>query len=189
MTWKQGPVTCTRQMGKKTKVYFFWRHINIEPPALWTTTQAMGKQKERKCHLKYCTKFISEVWFCLRPYSFVSIVPCSVILRLFLCRRADSTPCSTILLISQSLTHTLLPSFLPPLLFSLVNFLYRQNILLLNQINMGMHGIPHIRWKNMKNKIMYDLLAHIGVKGTERWNFPKWSFIFHKLRAGVGRFL
>lgn len=45
---------------------------------------------------------------------------------------------------------------------------------------MGMHGIPHIRWKKI---IIYDLLAHIGVKGTEQWSLPKLSIIFHKNEA------
>lgn len=58
---------------------------------------------------------------------------------------------------------------------------------------MGMHGTPH-----NKNKVVNDLLAHIGVKGTERWSLPKWSFSIHKneaeatkagIRAGVVRFL
>lgn len=116
------------------------------------------------------------MWLCLRPYSVVLIALCLVILGLFICCRADNafsevkkTPCSNLL----SHKHSFLP--FPPLCITHSAFLYRQEILLMNQIKMGMHGIPYIRWKIYIKKIIHDLLAHIGVKGTEWGSSPKWS--------------
>lgn len=84
------------------------------------------------------------------------------------------------LLISHSLSHKH-----SLLLFPVLHMWhsYTNRLLLLNHISMGMHGIPHMKGNNIKNKIICDLLAHFGVKDTEWRGLPDWSFIFHKFEA------
>lgn len=140
-------------------MYFFWRHVNISAPALWNINPREEKgNRKRKCQLKYCTKFVSEMWHCLRPYSVVLIALCLVVkLGLFISPQTESTFSevkNTMQQPSVPRSQPLTNSFCPCTLL----FLYRQKIL--NEAHKYGNAWHSTYPVNTKNKTMNAPLAH-----------------------------